>query len=425
MAVGQAQQPFCGSLRRNNDYGALGVNVAFIGTDLARFVALAFYWLLRATGLWSLFTVIVAAVIVRCALAYRRSFQAYVLSVLGAAVRQTLPLPEALWLEAGDSLDRRASALRRIAGGLMAGMSLHEAIRRGWPACPGNALALIESAERLNQLPGALASLEADLEQRRRDHLQFRSGHPIYPVAVVFLTLTIAMLLLTYVIPQFKDIHAGMGVPLPAVTQWVVDATDWYLAGVHPFVMLALPVAVVMYVYCLFRPRRPERPLLLSRMGDWIKWRLPVLRWFERNGSLVQAAEALRISLRAGATVDAAVANAAAMDTNACYRKRLRRWLDRIRRGEDVSAAAARCGVGRGIAWAMDARTNPTGSMDALETVEDLHRANYSYAVTVARTVFWPCVTIGMGVMVAVLALVVVGPMAAIVHAGEAMTVPK
>jgi len=122
--------------------------------------------------------------------------------------------------------------------------------------------------------------------------------------------------------------------------------------------------------------------------------------------------------------VDLAVAYAAGMDTNLSYRKRLRRWREGIRAGEDPAAAARRCRVGGALAWAMDSRLNPGGSLDILEALERLYRSHYTYSVALIRTVFWPCATLAIGLMVGALALAVVGSMAALVQHAEASMVP-
>jgi type IV pilus assembly protein PilC len=374
---------------------------------------------------WALVFIVFTAAAVRCILLYRRATGAEVFSILASAVRQVLPLPEVLYLEAGTKRGALSKALRHIADGLVAGLPLGDAIRAGWRFCPGHALALIEAGERFNQLPQALEALDADFEQKRNDEFLFRAGHPLYPLLVMSATVLLTSLVLIRLVPMFRDMFGGMGIPLPVLTQWVLEGgADYVLWGRIAFMVLLLGGGAC-YVYSLFRPRRPYRPRILSRAGDFLKWRLPGLRWFERNASLVQTVEAMRLSLRAGATIDQAVAQAADMDVNLSYRRRLRKWLARIQRGEDVSQAAAASGVGKGLAWAMDTRVNPSGSLDALEMMERLYRANYNYARATAGKFFWPCVTIAVGLLVAAVALAIMEPMAAIVQINATSVIPK
>ena len=164
-----------------------------------------------------------------------------------------------------------------------------------------------------------------------------------------------------------------------------------------------------------FRPRRPNKPYLISRIGDFIKWHLPILHWFENNYSIVQVVELLRLSLKAGSTVDESIANSLNLDVNNCFRKRLRKWLAKVQAGGDISAAAKESGVGNSLAWAFDQQENQDSTLSVLETLESLHRSNYSYRANLVMFMMAPSITIIMGAMVGFVAYAMFSPMVAII----------
>jgi type II secretory pathway component PulF len=172
-------------------------------------------------------------------------------------------------------------------------------------------------------------------------------------------------------------------------------------------------IAVPIWIRVKFRPRRPEKPYLLSRIGDFFKWHLPVLHWFEYNYSMVHVIELLRVSLSAGCTVNDAIANTLGLDVNNSFRRRLAEWLDRVRRGENIAAAASQSGLGTGLVWAFEGGANTPA---ILETLENCYRYNYSYRVNLARFIFWPCVNIAMGVVVGLIVYSFFAPMVAIIN---------
>ena len=47
-----------------------------------------------------------------------------------------------------------------------------------------------------------------------------------YPVAVLIVAIGIMILLMTFVVPKFKDVFAGMGVELPGFTLFVLAVSD-------------------------------------------------------------------------------------------------------------------------------------------------------------------------------------------------------
>ena len=108
-------------------------------------------------------------------------------------------------------------------------------------------------------------------------------------------------------------------------------------------------------LYGLSRWRRPGKPYLHSWVIDSLKWFLPLVHWFERNRSLVQVVELLRMSLNAGCPVNEAIRGTLQLDVNVFFRTRLVCWLRRVERGEDIAESARRSGLGAALAWAFEA----------------------------------------------------------------------
>jgi type II secretory pathway component PulF len=135
-------------------------------------------------------------------------------------------------------------------------------------------------------------------------------------------------------------------------------------------------------------------------MGDFVKWHLPVLHHFEKNYSLVHVVELLRLSLNAGLPVNEAIENTLGLDVNNCFKKRLRKWLEKVDRGDNIAGAIKESGLGSPLAWAFDEKVNQGNTLTILETLESFYRSSYSYAVNLARFIMWPCIILIMGVIV-------------------------
>jgi type II secretory pathway component PulF len=164
--------------------------------------------------------------------------------------------------------------------------------------------------------------------------------------------------------------------------------------------VLTILVVVAVSIRVRFRPRRPEKPYLLSRIGDYIKWHLPILHWFEKNYSMVQVVELLRLSFNAGYTVNDAVDNTLGLDVNNCFKKRLREWLEKVKRGDNIATAVRESKLGSALAWAFDEQVNKGNTLSILEMLESFYRTNYSYCVNLARFIMWPCIILIMGLIV-------------------------
>lgn len=336
----------------------------------------------------------------------RHSTAAYVISTIGASMRQNLPLPMALESAAGGRDDKRSRILQGIGKWLVEGYSLSEAIQRGFPRCPSYALAMIAAAERINQLPQALKSIEADMASRSEDSRQIQPVNLYYPLVLLILVGFMAWAVLTFVMPSFTNVLIEMtdGAELPKATQILLQIGHFIgWEGQALFVIALLFAAFVVIPYCIyvrFRQRRPNEPYTSSQIGDFLKWHLPVLRSFEKNYSILHVAEMLRLSLNSGATVNDAISYTLRLDLNNCFRKRLEIWLDKVEAGENISQAARQSGVGDSLAWAFDEQANQGNAPAILETLESLHRSNYNYRANLVRFIASPCITLAMGALV-------------------------
>ena len=369
-----------------------------------------------------LLVILFTITVISYGLTSRHATAAYVISTIGSSMRQNLPLPMALESAAGVRGDSRSKILRRIQKWLVQGYSLSESIKRGFPKCPGFAVAMIAAAERIDQLPLAIKSIEADMVAKADESRKIRPVHPLYPVIIIGFTFFMVLAVMMFVIPKFTVVLEEMVEgKLPAATRFLMHIMGYvaYEIGAVLWGILAFIVIVVvpLSIRIKFRPRRPWKPYLLSRIADFIKWHLPVLHWFEKNYSMVQVVELLRLSLNAGCTVNDAITNTLNLDVNNCFKKRLLSWLAKVERGDNIAAAARESRLGNSLVWAFDEQVNQGNTLAILETLESFYRSNYSYRVNLARFIMWPCVTIIMGLMVGFVAYAVFIPMVKIVSA--------
>jgi type II secretory pathway component PulF len=334
----------------------------------------------------------------------RRTMAVHVFSTLGSIMRQNLPLTMALDCAVNGRLDGVAQTLKGIKSWLVKGYPLTEAIARGYPQCPPRVLALLAAGERAGQLPAALTAVEADLKSSAMERRRLQPVHPFYPVVILCFALLILLAIMTFVMPTYQAVLQELmdGTKLPAPTRMLLGISD---AIVHPgngWMYLGVLAALLggIVLYRLSRRRRPEKPYVRTWIFDSVKWFLPVVHWFERNRSMVQVVELLRLSLNAGSPVNEAIRGTLQLDVNACFRSRLVCWLQRVERGQNVATSARRCGLGAALAWAFEGGAQTGNTPAVLEMLESHYRSNYSYRVNLTRFILWPLGIIALGVTV-------------------------
>jgi len=354
----------------------------------------------------------------------------YVITTIGASMRQNLPLSMALEMAAIGQDNKRADILRNIKKWLVEGYSLSESLRRGYPKCPGYVTAMVAAGERIGQIPQAIGALEQDLVAKASTSKKIRHTPTFYPPIVLLFIVIQVLLIMVFILPKFRVVLMEISgdAQFPAATMALITIAEFFTKGPGSWFGLELALLVlvwgVVYIRVRSRPRRVEKPYLISRIGDFIKWHLPFIRGYEWCIAMQRIAGLLRLSLNAGCTVNEAIANTLRLDINECFKRGLKEWLARVERGDDIGQAAQQCGMGGAMAWAFADVHNHRNALDILETLETSYRWGYSRAAALARFIIGPCETICLGLMVGFIAYAMFSPLIVIIYATASSITP-
>ncbi len=339
-----------------------------------------------------------------------------IISTVGSCMRQNIPLAAGLE-SAATGYDKRSRILLNISQWLATGNKLSDSIKFGYPQCPGHITAMIAMAERVDQVPLAIRSIEADLFEKVRKNQAIKPIHPMYPIILISTTLSFVMGIVAFVIPKYRTIFEDLGGELPQSTQILIDLSrSGFLYAATIFIFTCLPLLMTQHIYLKFRRRRPEKPYGLSRLGDIIKWHLPIVHWFEFNYSMSQTVSLLRVSLNAGATVNSAIENSIGLDVNFKFKGRLDKWLTLIEGGEPVAQAARQAALGEPIAWAFDQNLNRDNTPQILQSLENYYRTNYNYLINLLRYFSGPVIIILLSIMVGCAVYAIFSPLVALIN---------
>lgn len=131
---------------------------------------------------------------------------------------------------------------------------------------------------------------------------------------------------------------------------------------------------------------------------------------------MLQVVEMLRLSLNAGCPVNEAINNTIGLDVNNRFKRRLKKWLKKVERGDNIATAARKSKLGSALAWAFDEKVNQGNTLVILEALEAFYRSNYSYCVNLARFIIWPCIILCMGIIVGFVVYAIFAPSIAIIN---------
>ena len=149
---------------------------------------------------------------------------------LATMIRSGLPLVDALTLTEGQS----KANMKRVAGEILAdvnsGLSLSDAMKKQTRHFDNIYRNMVEAGELSGNLDTFLDRLVSMMEREKEIKSGIKSAL-FYPVTLIVITVGISIFMLTNVVPIFQDLFENLGGVLPALTQTLVNMSEWLLGG--------------------------------------------------------------------------------------------------------------------------------------------------------------------------------------------------
>ena len=162
---------------------------------------------------------------------------------LSSMIRTGLPLLEALNILSESSDDKTLKAVFKEASiGISRGATLQEILEKHPDVFDDMYLALVSAGETAGLLPEVLDREAKLLESLSKIKGQIQSALT-YPIAIFVLTVIVIIVMLVFVIPVFTDMYSSSGTKLPALTQFLVDASN--LIKDPSFLIKSIPALIV------------------------------------------------------------------------------------------------------------------------------------------------------------------------------------
>jgi type IV pilus assembly protein PilC len=329
---------------------------------------------------------------------------------LATFVRVGMPLVEGLGVlrdQAGSGLMRRA--LTEMIIGLGTGASLSASMAQFPRIFSALYVDMIRSAEVSGNLDEVLRQLASYMARDESAKRRVQSAM-IYPAIVVGLALVVVSVLVAFVLPAFAQLFGDFRATMPLPTRILLTAGTFCRAHLLEilFVVVAVTAAVILYVNT-----RPGRDSLDSAL-----LRLPLLGVIVRYAIIERYVRTLATLARAGVPITKMLDTAITAVGNAEYRTGLASVREAMLSGEGFAGPLDRTGLFPRIVIQMVKVGEETGTLDAnLEQAAEHYAEEVDYRLKRMIALIEPALVIAVGVMVAFIAISVIAPMYALVHA--------
>jgi type IV pilus assembly protein PilC len=254
---------------------------------------------------------------------------AYLLRNLATLVDNGVSLPKALaTLSREDSLARHGQMIdtirRRVESGVLFSSALAE-YPKIWDRLTINQIRVGEKSGTLAESLKQLAAKREQSSELRRQVIRKIA----YPAMLVVFGSALIMFLLAYVLPVFQETYKSAGVPLPAITQALIQVSGILRTCLVPAALLAA-VGVV----ALKQMRRHEAA---AAKFDRLLLKAPLVGSWLRDISVLQMMNVLHNLMHSGFTLAEALKQTAESVGNRAVRSGVRDLQRAVQRGERFS----------------------------------------------------------------------------------------
>lgn len=287
-------------------------------------------------------------------------------------------------------------AIEDLAADLEAGNDFDRAMDRHAGRFPAMYGAILRAGMRTGDLPGTLANLGQHLIRVRRLQSAIWQAAS-YPLMILFMLALVLVFISQVVAPPLREVFAGINLPLPALTEFVLG-----LADLTPWLAIGLAVGVIaasvfwQYLKLIGRDAYFTERWLLP---------MPLVGPALRYSKVAHWCSALAIAIDAGMDLPLALRTAGEAGGSPMLMGESSMLAAAQRDGDKLSDAIGIGLIPAGALASIDLAINRGNLPEALRSLSGMYQQQAEQRLTVLRYVLLPALVIAIGCGVAFLVL--------------------
>ena len=263
---------------------------------------------------------------------------------------------------------------------------------------------LVAAGEMGGILDTILHRLAVYIEKRVKLARQVR-GALVYPVAILLVAVLVIIVMLTWVIPAFREMFAEFGGEdqLPGLTKFVINISEGFISNIGVIITLVIGlVAGVTYSYRNPKGKRFWHKLLLT---------LPVIGPVIRKIAVARFTRTLGTLLGSGVPILDAMDIVSKASGNVIVEEAISNTADRVREGRTMAEPLMATGVFPPMVVQMIGVGEQTGALDnMLNKIADFYEEEVDVAVAALTSLLEPMMMVFIGGIVGVILIAMYMP---------------
>lgn len=291
------------------------------------------------------------------------------------------------------------------------GESLADAMRAQEGIFPDMLLNMVEAGEASGSLETSFQRMAEQFEKDNKTQSMIKQAM-IYPIVLLVVVAGVVVLMLTYIIPQFKETLEGAGTTLPAITILVMNMSN---AMIH-YWWLILGIIIACVVGFRIWSKTESGAIVLGR----ILLKIPLVGDLQIKSAAARLARTLSTLMASGIPMVDAISIVTKLMTNRIVQKVMEEARGEVERGTPLSQPLQDSGVFPPLLYNMAAIGEETGNMEEmLEHAADFYEEEVENATKAVTAIMEPVIIVLMAGIVVPIMLAIMAPMMSMYAAAE------
>ena len=294
------------------------------------------------------------------------------------------------------SQQMESAELRRVIGevkeSVQAGTTLAEALSRHKKVFDDLYVNMVDAGE----IGGALDTILVRLAiyREKADALVRKvKGAMIYPAVVMTVAIAVTFIMLTYIVPIFAKMFAGLGGELPAPTRFILSLSAFIRANI----LTGLGLLVVLIIAYKYYSKTQSGRLNIDRL----KLKLPLLGDLIRKSVIARFSRTLATLISSGVSILDALDITARTSGNRVIHDAIKKSVLSIAEGETITQPLKESKVFPPMVVQMISVGEKTGGLDEmLSKIADFYDEEVDAAVAALTSIIEPVIIVFMGIVI-------------------------
>ena len=280
-----------------------------------------------------------------------------------------------------------------IKGDVEAGNNLTDALRKHPLQFNSLYCNLVEAGEQAGILEAILHKVAAYLEKTEALKSKIKSAL-FYPAAVIVAAVIVVSILMIFVIPQFTELFSSFGADLPALTQFLIDCSNFFVA--KWYLIFGVMIGTVVGFMQL-----KKRSVAVQQFLDRMSLKIPVIGEILEKSAIARFARTLETMFAAGTPLVESMNSVAGATGNIVFESATLKMKDEIATGTQLQASMRESGLFPNMVVQMVAIGEESGAIDTmLGKVADWYEGEVDDAVEALTSLLEPMIMAFLGVVI-------------------------